>query len=892
VLDRVARFLAVDLREVLAVAEWRELPWHVDHRCGGCDYLGYRWSKHDEDEAERIDNPDWDYCWPTAERDGHLSRIKGLSEGACGKLRIRGIHAVAAVSALGPGNPVFEEHQALRAARTVLRDRAEVLSGDLPPRIPSRAGTSAILPKFADIRVAVSADFDVGSGLTFAFGYNMTYGVPTSTGGGGSTRRFQRHVRSLLVEEKSLHAEGEIFHTWLSHLIGEIQEAVQAVSAGKQSLEWSHTKATIQFFVWDRLTFDHLCRLMSRHLLRVQGPVRIPGIDTSLMSWLFPGDTLLEDPDYTGRRSPMTIVADAINVLLAAPIPHHYSLFEVANSYFPDWQVRADGTRWEFRVNRFYRDPLSDQIPSERGHEIWNRRSPFARGDYQAHRQTVRDVVLSKLSAMLTVVERLTEDLKDQLTAQAPTVDSILNLCKRLDTVPEDGQILYQHARLMAAAQQLDVDLVMAMPPHEREARFRSVRVDASFTGAQRDAELRRQGFTSLLDQPDVFVFQISHRSREAKIKEGDYMWSLMPEDAQDRMQEWTVYKFKNEYPAIAESQPLEHRDRHIRLREKLNVEIIRFDRSRLVLVVCVSKLFRQAVECGIFDLSFNAQQRRFGVVDPLAIDYFTRPKLKPTLEVIRTPPLALARPLFPNPGIARVTRSRRPRSSPSVPAERFIWDADTLSCEATGRPAAPVLEELSRIRPFLKDRQRDAIAHAITSRLAVWWGPPGTGKSETAAALIAGLVWQARSQGRGIRIGITGPTWLAIDNVTGKLPETFAQQEWANSAVVARLASRAPAPGGMDERLHPHLATAGSAEFQALEDRLRDSGQITIVGGTADQMFKICGGGLAPCFDILLIDEASQMDVAHAVVAFIKLADKASVVIEGNNLQMPPFTR
>jgi hypothetical protein len=58
VLDRVARFLAVDLQEALAIADWRELPWHVDHRCGGCDYLGYRWSKDDEEEAEETDSPD------------------------------------------------------------------------------------------------------------------------------------------------------------------------------------------------------------------------------------------------------------------------------------------------------------------------------------------------------------------------------------------------------------------------------------------------------------------------------------------------------------------------------------------------------------------------------------------------------------------------------------------------------------------------------------------------------------------------------------------------------------------------------------------------------------------------------------------------------------------
>jgi DNA replication ATP-dependent helicase Dna2 len=44
VLGRVSRFLRHDLRIVLADPSWRNLPWHVDHRCSGCDYLGYKWS--------------------------------------------------------------------------------------------------------------------------------------------------------------------------------------------------------------------------------------------------------------------------------------------------------------------------------------------------------------------------------------------------------------------------------------------------------------------------------------------------------------------------------------------------------------------------------------------------------------------------------------------------------------------------------------------------------------------------------------------------------------------------------------------------------------------------------------------------------------------------------
>jgi hypothetical protein len=75
----------------------------------------------------------------------------------------------------------------------------------------------------------------------------------------------------------------------------------------------------------------------------------------------------------------------------------------------------------------------------------------------------------------------------------------------------------------MAAAQKLEVDLVMAMPPHEREARFRSVRLDATLPDAQRDAALRQYGLVNLVGQHNIFVFRISPRSREAKIKEGDY---------------------------------------------------------------------------------------------------------------------------------------------------------------------------------------------------------------------------------------------------------------------------------------------------------------------------------------------------------------------------------
>ena len=65
----------------------------------------------------------------------------------------------------------------------------------------------------------------------------------------------------------------------------------------------------------------------------------------------------------------------------------------------------------------------------------------------------------------------------------------------------------------------------------------------------------------------------------------------------------------------------------------------------------------------------------------------------------------------------------------------------------------------------------------------------------------------------------------------------------------------------------------------------------VTLVASTVDQLYKLAAPGqCAPLFDVLLIDEASQLDVAHALVAFSKLAGDARVVVVGDDKQMSPI--
>ena len=609
------------------------------------------------------------------------------------------------------------------------------------------------------------------------------------------------------------------------------------------------------------------------------------------MAWLFPAEQIIEDADFTSTGSPLSIVNEAVMALLAADVPHHYSLLGLANEYHPAWQDRDDGQP-RFRVHPFFNDPLSDQIPSERGHEVWNRRSPFRRADYQTYREILRRAVRVRLDALMAITERLTDDLRGTLTAVAPTARTVLDQTRPLGGVSRDSEILYQHARLMAAAQKLEIDLLMATPPHQREAKFASVRLEALLQGRERREALEALGRQALIDDHQVFVFRMSERSVQAKIEPGDFTWSLLPESALEH-QHASIARLKRLFPNLERvSGPAQGRDFRQRLREACQVDVVIFDRaSRLVVVrpTTFSEL-PSLIQAGVLDFAIDGRAGRFAILDPLALDFFVNLRLKPALRAIRVPPLSRARPLFRNLHLTRL-RIPNPRQTDAVPAERFIWGADYLAEEVSRRDVEVAVRAIAGEN--CTPRQLEAVRRAVERRLALLWGPPGTGKSRTAVALITALIAEAEERGVQLKLAITGPTWVAIDTVARRLPEVIERMGLTERVQLARLASRPAGAPAVDEALIDYLVpTDGGRAHAALIERLEDGEESTIVAGTAHQLAKLFSGdeAMESLFDFMIIDEASQMSVAEAVVAFTTLAEDASLTVVGDDLQMPPI--
>lgn len=908
-MTRIRQFLRADLPQVLAELRWQTLDWHVDSRCLGCEYLGYRWL---EDGAAVRDPSRATYCIAEAQRRGHLSRLAGLSTGARKVLDREGVGDCAALAQRPPSDGVYERHQALRAARAVMAERARALGRGDALLVPDAGGT-ALLPKHADVSVKVVVEFDPASAITAALAWRVDY-----------ARRMDGADRPVtqvqVVRRKNLGDECEA----LLHMLGDIRQRL----VDAQQMDWrrpdgSRREPTMQVYVWDRITYEHLRRIVGRHLGAIvqDGQLRD-------LAWLFPPESVLPDQDHISLRSPLSVVSDTFRSLVAADLPHHYSLLGAARLYHPGWV--ADRGMNNFRVDRLFEDPFSDYVPAERIHELWlppeqvrlrnqARQRRACAGDRvrlipnpQNTEASLRRVMETKTFALGAVTSRLAEDLRPSLRAEAPSIREVVIAPRAEGVISRDGLVWLEHARLQASAATFENDALRAMTPEQREARFESARVVQRLEGPERAEALRAVG---IQDVPGRLVLRLHQDARDVKMKVGDFYWSLLP-CSLGHLQYATVAQLASlpEVPPtmlqlVKAADSWKYRQR---LFEASKVTIVGLDRAR-GLVAVDPDTFRRlgqeafvtaALRTGFFPLARDAgaPEEQWGVLDPVAQDFATA-RIRAALRGIGNPPLA-ARPLMEHAAIVRPARGPRGANATApTPVDAFVWAPLTMWQASSPFDPRPGLGVTSTGAGSLTDRQRQALEASLGRRLALLWGPPGTGKTRTAQAILACLSAWSAATGRRVRALVTGPTWTAIDTVAAPMPAVLEQvrSDVGGHFSLHRLVSSLDGEARVPPGLVPHRCSAdlNDSTCGALLRRLSADTGFTLVASTPHQVAKLVAAAQgdprsetlrAELFDFVLVDEASQMDVAHALMAFTGLAEGASVTVVGDDLQMPPI--
>ena len=232
-----------------------------------------------------------------------------------------------------------------------------------------------------------------------------------------------------------------------------------------------------------------------------------------------------------------------------------------------------------------------------------------------------------------------------------------------------------------------------------------------------------------------------------------------------------------------------------------------------------------------------------------------------------------------------RAVRPRRLRDA------REIADIASLTQQPQGLTAA----------------QRRVVGDALTDRVLVLQGPPGTGKSHTLGFAVLARALALATPARPFRVAVCArthaATQIALASIAKRARELkesaegdarFAPLDGLRIVKVCNDAGE-PTPAGV-ERIFVDGGDESSAAEQ-WDSLLGES--LLVVGGTPGGIYRLVKAGAArgravdwseKFFDLVVVDEASQMGVAEALTAAAFLREDGQFVAIGDHRQMPPI--
>lgn len=881
----IRRFFAERLPRVIRIGrdDWTELDWHVGPKCASCDWLGFEGWLGARDRSKVAANPCY-YCVSRASYEDHLSRLPLITHGSRRVLEAEGFQTVNQVAATTGTESVYALHTKLKADRRSIPGFANAIVSSVPSIDPDRP--DGMLARYADLDVFLCVNFDPGSGLLTGLGLQASFRQPSPSNQAPDERANQRWRERWVVSAKSSEAEEGTLLAFLQYL-ATIFEFVTNTEPSRGGPSAGETRAQIIF--WDRRQFEELCLAMGRHL-----PAILYDRQDRLvraLAWIFPPEELQETDTIDERRPAISFIRDVVRRLIRVPAIHALTLFNVAEHYhYHDTSLRAP--------DQFYREPLSDTIPRERIYEIWQLSANGGRGVIRwgnvvkTQSQLVEGfarAIDAQGFALSSITWRLRRDFNRRLKAEAPRIRLVVPNWAL--NVAHDSKLWIAWAKFENAFGKAASHMLFLADPDEIEATHEGLRLTRV-----------------IRERPDgTLECEVSPGSLNTKLRAPQEFLCLSVDALAGflAMPAWAVVA-----PAHLPAEL--SRLNNVQMHKVFGAKLEHFDRANLTATVRLANFWgRNAADFyhlrqQIVHLLGSALQSNLTLVPGLGSDVQVN-RLVNILEAVGTPPNAVA---APETFVALGAVNRRPRRGNDVitPISRVLWEASALHATQL-RPSLAVdrIAAIARARAALNHSQTNAVREAARRALTVIWGPPGTGKTKTCCGLLQGIiVHEAQiSRQRPYAILLTGPTYKAVGELVGRLSSDLAVDSEARCLLYlvhsASRDDRFPTPDQHGEHLciTATFADADSPEFSSMGSDLERGDHIVIVAAVTHQCSRIAeqlaklrqaqGQVLWPLFDVVLVDESSQVDMTTAVGPLALLKPISQLIVAGDHLQMPP---
>lgn len=842
ILFKLKHFLSEDLYKALS-QDWLDLNWHINVLCEVCDFAGL--PRRGRNDA---------HCIPIAERTDALCRIAGISQGACEMLRENGVHESRMLAHLPSYHSIYNNHQVLKENRSIIPPRANALIRN-KEELPQDIGYSPSMPKWQDLAIYVYISSDLGSDITFSFGVKAIW--------------YKSHKKpwdsmAFIVENRDVNIEKRELLKFLNHISNILEES--------QKLDPS---TGVQFYFWNKKQYNHLIKTVGRHLDSILNNKKIKNL-----AWLFPPEEILPNADII-KKSYITIIYDIINSKTALPIQFHYSLIKTAQSWHYDKHESDD-----FKVKPLYCYDLSGLIPSERINEAWDRVSKRAVQWYDILKK-IEITVKENLYALQSITIKTQSELNKRrlLSLSAPKIKIGPPQFKRKLCL--DSQLWYFYAKLDDALNYQENCEILALAPHVREAKYQSARLSERI----KDKDTIKTILKSYGLNPNqtYLLYKLRPNSSEVKFREGDFNLVISPESYINFLNSRLLHHVEDSL--IEGYEAAFSVSKFITMSRIARVALEKIDRDKLIIILKPEK-GNQNLLFKLMD-DKHIELDKDVILDKIHRDFFTKKLLK-CLEYIGKPNISFNSRLISRALGKEWTNSQIKAFIPPQPIAEVLWDGKKLNETIFNRNLEPVKKELELKKIHLNKSQWKAWELALNKRLQLIWGPPGTGKSRTIRTVLIGAFLDAFNRNQPLRVLVCSPTYQAIDNILIKAFKKINLKFSHVGCEAYRLRSRSR---GLIQNLKPinDIIVSDSEDSKILLKKLRTKNKSHIlVGSTPYQIFNLLVKNnlspIQPLFDLILIDEASQMDVMHAILPLCTLRSEGSIVLAGDLLQLAPI--